>query len=137
MTRLNLLMTTTIQALKRAVSIAEKIQQLEAELAGILGQVPKASKAVSAAVVVGSIDSASATGRKKPRFSKASRAAISAAQKARWAKQKGKKSKPAAAKVKAKAKKKRGKMSAAGRANIVRAQKARWAKIKAEKAKKV
>ena len=61
-------------------------------------------------------------------MSAAGRAAVAAAQKARWAKVKA--GKPAA-----KASAKKSKMSAAGRAKIAAAQKARWAKVKAEKAK--
>lgn len=67
---------------------------------------------------------------KKKGMSAAGRAAVSAAQKARWAKiNKGKKSaKPVA--------KKKHKMSAAGRAAIAAAARAMWAKRNAEKAKK-
>lgn len=65
----------------------------------------------------------------KRTMSPAARARIAAAQKARWAKFKGKKAgKPVA--------KKKRKMSAAGRAAIAAAAKARWARVRAEKAKK-
>ena len=64
----------------------------------------------------------------KRTMSPAARARIAAAQRARWAKIKGKKAdKPVVRKWK---------MSAAGRAAIAAAAKARWAKYKAEKAKK-
>ena len=65
---------------------------------------------------------------KKRTMSAAGRAAVAAAQKARWAKIKqGKAAKPVARKRK---------MSAAGRAAIAAAARARWAKFNAEKAKK-
>lgn len=114
----------SVKTLKQAVSIAEKIRQLESQLADVLKQIPGG----------GGLLAATATnGRRKPRFSKAARAKIAAAQKKRWAKQKGSAAKPAAKAKKPKARRK-GKMSAAGRANIVKAQKARWAKAKAGKA---
>ena len=66
---------------------------------------------------------------KKRTMSPAARARIAAAQKARWAKLKGKKAaKPVA--------RKKHKMSAAGRAAIAAAARVRWAKVRAEKAKK-
>jgi len=72
------------------------------------------------------------------KFSAATKAKMAAAQKARWAKLKGKASvvsaTPSANQPSAAPKKKR-KMSAAGRAAIKAAQKARWAKVKARKAK--
>ena len=68
------------------------------------------------------------TGDEQDKLQKdAGRAAVAAAQKARWAKIKGAKAKAV------KPIKKKNKMSAAGRARIAAAQKARWAKIKAEK----
>lgn len=64
----------------------------------------------------------------KRKMSASHRAAIIAAQKARWAKVKGASSAP-----KEKTAKKKGGMSAAGRAKIAAAQKARWAKVRAAK----
>ena len=64
-------------------------------------------------------------------FSDATKAKMAAAQKARWAKLKGKAAVVAAS---APAPKKKRKMSPAGRAAIIAATKARWAKIKAQKA---
>ena len=120
----------TIDQLKRALHLGERIEELKTELASIFGdKIPAAAKSVGDKVL-GFIGLERK--RKKPKFSKAAREAISAAQKARWAKVTGKGSKPAAAAEKP-AKKKKGKMSAAGRANIVAAQKARWAKVKAGK----
>ena len=86
----------------------EEIETLNSELASILGT--SASVSVKA--------------RKKRGMSAAGRAAVAAAQKARWAKIK--KAKPAA-----KAHTKKRKMSAAGRARISAAAKARWTKAKA------
>jgi hypothetical protein len=103
----NLLSLTTKQ-LRHAADLKEKIEALNTELASILGA--PASVSVKAP--------------KKRGMSAAGRAAVAAAQKARWAKIKG--AKPAA---KAPAKKR--KMSAAGRARISAVAKARWAKAKA------
>lgn len=68
--------------------------------------------------------------RKKRRMSKAGRAAIAAAAKARWAQYRGK----GEAKLEkvAKTGKKKRKMSAAAKAKISEAAKARWAKVKLE-----
>lgn len=112
-------MTPTINTLKRAIAIAEQIESLQAELAGILGSDKSAS---------GPIAAAKPGRKKKGKLSAKGLANIRAAQQARWAKVKGKETKPAAKKTK-------GKMSAAGRAAIVAAQKLRWAKVKAEKAR--
>jgi hypothetical protein len=124
-------MTPTIQTLKRAVALAEQIENLQAELAGILGT----SKAGSPPVTVSSAK-AKPGRKKKGKLSAEGLANIRAAQQARWAKVKGKSdsSKPAASAGIKKGKKKKGKMSAAGRAAIVAAQKLRWAKVKAGKA---
>jgi len=68
-------------------------------------------------------------------MSAAGRAAIAAAQKARWAKQKRSALKFEAPKVQFPkfGRPAKRKMSAAGRARIIAAQKARWAKVKAGK----
>jgi hypothetical protein len=97
----------TVAQLRQALSIKEKIEELEVELAGVTG---------------GEV-AAAAKPRGRRGMSAAGRARIAAAQKARWAKVKG-------AKVKAGPKKRR-KMSAAGRARMAAAAKARWAKAKA------
>ncbi len=125
-------MTPTIQTLKRAVALAEQIENLQAELAGILGS----SKAGSSSVTV-SPAKAKPGRKKKGKLSAEGLANIRAAQQARWAKVKGKSASStlAAPAGEKKGKKKKGKMSAAGRAAIVAAQKLRWAKVKAEKAR--
>jgi hypothetical protein len=64
--------------------------------------------------------------KKKRKMSAAGRARIAAAQKARWAKVKGRKS------VAKPVKKARRKMSAAGRAKIAAAARARWKKARAQ-----
>ena len=94
----------SVQHLKQALVIREKIQRLEQELESILG---------------GS-ESTSTNGHGgRRRMSAAARAKIAAAQKLRWAKyRKG-------------SGKGRRKMSAAARAKIAAAAKARWAKAKA------
>ena len=102
------LQSLTIKQLRRAIALKGKIETLSNKLASILGAQA----------------SVSAKAPKKRGMSAAGRAAVAAAQKARWAKIK--KAKPAA-----KAPAKRRKMSAAGRARISAAAKARWAKAKA------
>jgi hypothetical protein len=89
--------------LRRAATIKEKIDSLQSELDRLLGS---STPSVS-------------NGRRT--MSASARAKIAAAQKARWAKAKGKKT----------AKTGRRKMSAAARAKIAAAAKARWAKAKA------
>lgn len=100
----------TVKQLRRAIAIKEEIESLEAELAGFMGGDTHALPV-------------STKGRGMYRRSRSVRAAMAAAQKARWAKIKG-------AKIEA-APKKRRKMSAAGRAKIAAAARARWAKAKA------
>ena len=101
----------SVQQLRRAADIKEKLETLEQELGQILGS---PTKPVS-----------EAEPKKKRKMSAAGRARIAAAQKARWAKSKGKKFsvKPV--------KKAKRKMSAAARAKISAAAKKRWAKAKA------
>jgi len=103
----------SVQQLRKAATLKEKIQSLEKELGKILG--------ASAEPV------AQAVPAKKRKMSAAGRAAISAAVKARWAKQKGLKAPTKSAP------KTRSKMSASARARISAAMKARWAKVKAKK----
>lgn len=73
--------TPTLDQLKRAVAIAEKIQALEDQLSSILGRsAPVVTKVKPAPVVV----EPAIKVRKKTKMSAAGRAAIVAAQKARW-----------------------------------------------------
>src|SRR5271154_6906808 len=104
----------SVQQLRKAATLKEKIQSLEKELGQLLG-----STAVPGV----------ATGSKKKKFkmSAAAKAKISAAAKARWAKIKGKTSAP----------KTRSKMSPAARKKLSAMAKARWAKIKAAGKKKL
>lgn len=102
----------TPQQLRRAADLQEKIQSLQAELDKILG---------ASGVVPASRPVAARGGR---RLSAAGRAAISKAARARWAKQRAGKVKPAA-----KAKRR---ISAAGRARLAALARARWAKAKAQ-----
>jgi len=81
----------SLQQLKQAVTIRERIESLEKELSRIIGDRPSTAKAGTPAPK-----------RKKRKMSAAARARISARMKAHWAKRKGKKraSKPAPAKTK-------------------------------------
>jgi len=102
--------------LRKAADLAEKIEKLQQELAGLVSTEGKVTPA------------AAKPGRRK--MSASARARIAAAQKKRWAALKtGKSAAPAV-------KKGRRKMSAEGRARIAAAAKARWAKIRAAKAAK-
>lgn len=101
--------------LRKAADLKEKIAKLETELNSLLGGSSTVNPAAKAP-------------KKKRGMSAKGRAAVAAAQKARWAKINAGKAKPVT-----KVKKARKKMSAEGRAKIAAAQKARWAKVKAEK----
>ena len=94
------------QQLRRAATIKDQIDGLQTELDRLLGS--SDGKAVS-------------VGRRK--MSAAAQARIGAAQKARWAKLKGKAAKPAS--------KGKRRMSASARAKIAATARARWAKAKA------
>jgi hypothetical protein len=97
------LSSLTSAQLRHAAGLKEKIEALNKKLASILGApAPASTKAP-----------------KKRKMSRAGRARVVAAQKARWAKVKG--VKPA----------KKRKMSATAKAKISAAAKARWAKAKA------
>lgn len=100
------LSTISVKQLKRAVNLREKIESLQNELAAILGE-----------------STGAASGGRRI-MSAAARARISAAQKARWAKQRNGGIAPGV--------QVRRKMSAAARAKIAAAARARWAKAKAE-----
>ncbi len=96
----------TPKQFRKAANIQEKIQLLQKELGQLLGS---------------SDETAAMEGPKKKRkMSAAGRAAIQAAQKARWAKLKG-----------LKVQKPKRKFTAAGRARLAALAKARWAKVKA------
>lgn len=104
------LLNLSTAKLKRIIALKQQIEKLSTKLEALAG---------------GSSAPLGRPPKKKWTMSAAARAKIAAAQRARWAKAKGK-AKPAG---------KKRKMSAAGRAAIVAAQKARWAKIKAAKKK--
>src|SRR4051812_40129698 len=105
----NSLQALSAQQLKRALSIRERIDALQNELAAISGE--------------------SATGAAGPRrkMSPAARAKIGAAQKLRWAKQR----QPGSGSSAPSATKTKRKMSPAAPAKISAAAKVRWAKAKA------
>jgi hypothetical protein len=112
----------SIQQLRQAANLKEKIDTLEKQLAQLLGSTAKSAAAPAP--------------KKKGGMSAAGKARIAAAQKARWAKINAAKSAPAAkpvVPVVAKSAKKKFVMSAAAKAKISAAAKARWAKIHAEK----
>jgi hypothetical protein len=104
---MNSINSLSAQQLRRAAAIKDQIDGLHAELSRLLGaadgQLPSSGKRTM-----------SASARRK----------IAAAQKARWAKAKGKTTSKSGQKPKRK-------MSAAGRARIAAAARARWAKAKA------
>lgn len=102
------LATLTSEQLMEAAKLKAQIAKLETRLTAILG-----SSAAS---------NSAATGRRT--MSKAARAKIAAAQRARWAKAKGKlAARPAQSKKRT--------LSSAAKARIAAAAKARWAKAKA------
>ena len=107
---MNSLINLSAQQLRRAAGIKDKIDGLQDKLNRILGATTENQKAP----------------RKKRKMSRAARAKIAAAQKARWAKAKGNVSGVQPTKGKRT-------MSAAARKKISAAAKARWAKIKAAK----
>ena len=110
-----LLSSLSVQQLRKAATLKEKIQSLEKEFGQLLGSSTKPA--------------AQAVPKRKFKMSKAARARISAAAKARWAKLKG--PKPS---VKS-ARKGRGKMSAAAKAKLSARMKMIWARRKARKSK--
>lgn len=113
--------TPSIFQLKRALSIQEQIERLQAELQTLLGTGATPWPKPTA--------SAEKPAKKKSGMSAAGRARIAAAQKARWAKVKGTTEAPKTV-AEPKAKKKSRKMSPEARARIVAAQKKRWAAFK-------
>ena len=111
----------SIEQLRKAANLKEKIVALEKQLSQLLGATAKAA-------------ATPALKKKKGGMSAAGKARIAAAQKARWAKVKAAKTKVTAPTAKvAKPAKKKFVMSAAAKAKISAAAKARWAKIKAAK----
>jgi hypothetical protein len=131
---MNSLINLTPKQLRKAANLQEKIQSLQGDLNQILGS-------------QGSASAQSNEGPTKRKFSASARARMRKAQKARWAKIKGRKPKK---KMSAKGlaniragvlkrmknqgratRKPKRKMSAAGRAALAAAAKARWAAAKA------
>ncbi|MGA2241296.1 MAG: hypothetical protein ABSH11_04590 [Verrucomicrobiota bacterium] len=110
-----LLSSLSVQQLRKAATLKEKIQSLEKELGRLLGSSTQPA--------------AQAAPRKKYKMSKAARARISAGAKARWAKLKG--PKPSVKR----ARKGKRKMSAAAKAKLSAKMKMIWARRKARKSK--
>jgi hypothetical protein len=119
----------SLQRLKRAGELIQALEKIETELHAIFGfkaDKPRKAKAVAEE------GPKNEERPKKRMMSAAGRARIAAAQRARWAKQKGSaEHKNGTEKVKAKKAKRT--MSPEGRAKIAAAQKRRWAKQKAGK----
>jgi hypothetical protein len=108
---MNSITNLTSKQLRRAASLKDKIESLQKRIGKLLGSPSKPD--------------IEAKPKKRRKMSAAGRASIAAAQKARWAKVKGKTS---SAKPVKKAKRK---MSAAARAKLSAAAKKRWEKAKA------
>jgi hypothetical protein len=105
-------MDISVKALEEAVSIRRQIDNLESRLSSILGGAPARPAAARPA--------ATPTAKQARRyFSPSTRAKLSAAARARWARLKGG-TKPAPAK-------KKGALTAAGRRKLSELMKARWA----------
>jgi hypothetical protein len=126
-------MSTTIDTLKRAISLAEQIEKLQSELNQVLGGIGSGN-GLQAKPVQAAKTPTTKPGPKKGGMSAAGRAAIQAAQKARWAKVKAVKggSAPAKPAATSEAPKKKGKrtFSPEARAKMAAAAKKRWAKKK-------
>ncbi len=116
---MNSIANLSVQQLRQAAAIKERIQSLEKELGKLLGSAATPSASPVA-------------GQKKFKMSASAKAKISAAAKARWAKIKG--ATPAAKPVVVTAPKKtRAKMSPAAKAKLSAKLKAIWAKRRAAK----
>jgi len=131
---MSLLNLTAIQ-LTKAAAIAGEIERLNAELSELFGTSAPGAAAAPVSAAIDIVKTPGKRGPKKGGMSAAGRAAIAAAQKARWAKHKQSALRFEAPKVEFPkfGRPAKRKMSAAGRARIIAAQKARWAKVKAGK----
>jgi hypothetical protein len=106
------LQNLSVKQLRKVVAIKERIEKLEANLASVSG----GDEGEAAPVV---------HRRRRRKMSAAAKARIAAAQRARWAKVKGRTTEPKIA-----VKKKR-RVSPATKARLAAIAKARWAKVKA------
>ncbi len=123
--------TPSLAQLKQAITIAEQIEQLQAQLAGLIG----GSSPVASVSPVSTASPAKTKGKRK--MSPATIAKMRASQQARWAKKDvtildvlsplDSPSKAPKAKAAKPAKKAKRNLSPEGRARIVAALKARWA----------
>ncbi len=123
----------SVSLLRQALVIAERIQQLEGELAAILKQDAEVESTTKGSSVAKVGRRSSGKIRKKPKFSAAARESIAAAQRARWAKIKNEKGEKVAVVAKKTKKRKKPKFSAESRERIAAAQRKRWAKIRKAK----
>lgn len=117
------LQNLTVEQLRRVVAIKEQIEGLESQLNAIAGG-GTASRATKAS---------GTNGRRGGRrvMSDAAKARIAAAQRARWAKLKGRGGRRNAASTQVVRRKKKRVVDAATRARLAAAARARWAKAKA------
>jgi hypothetical protein len=133
------LLNLTAAQLTKAAGLATEIERLNAELSELFGASGRApSPATLPAIAPAAVEAVKTPGKRGPKkggMSAAGRAAIAAAQKARWAKHRQNGFKVESPKIEASklGRPVKRKMSAAGRARIIAAQKARWAKAKAGK----
>ena len=123
---MNTITNLSVEQLRQAANLKEQIQALEKQILQVLGS----SENVAAK------PGPKAKTKKKGGMSAAGRAAVAAAQKARWAKIKAAKPVFNATPV-TKPTKKKFTMSAAAKAKISAAAKARWAKVHASGKKKL
>jgi len=123
---MSLLTNVSVQQLRQAADLKEKIAALENQLSQLLGATAPTATVKPAAAKAP---------KKKGGMSAAGKARIVAAQKARWAKVKAAKpeAKTVVAVKVAQPAKKKFTMSAAAEAKISAAAKARWAKVRAAK----
>lgn len=119
----------SVGLLRQALVIAERIQQLEEQLAAILKQDARAT----ASTKVSFEGRGPGKIRTKPKFSAAARASIAAAQRERWAKYNKEKGKSTVVVAKKEKKRKKPKFSAEAREKIAAAQRKRWAKARKSK----
>jgi hypothetical protein len=115
--------SNSVSQLQRALSLAQQIERLEAELAAVLGTAAPSPRAAKPA---GGAPAAPRQGKGRGTISPEGRARIIAAQKARWAKVRREKGGSGKAAPAAKGKKKGG-LTAEGRARLAALMKARWA----------
>jgi hypothetical protein len=126
----------SLTELRKVLTIKEQIADLEQELSGVFGGKTAGRKALAAVTEAAPVTKRGRRGGRR-KMSAEARERIAAAQRARWAKQRGGKAAPEAKAPKAaKAPKKAGKrggkrqLSPEARERIAAAQRARWAAVR-------